>query len=247
MLSLGARADGPAADRHAEPAQFFLDGNSTLADFEIEYFPDVTSRGMLHLACANGNDTLSWDVQGAQVTGIDISDVAIHIAQGTADQAGLDARFLAADVYDLPKDLGQFDIIYMSWGAICWMPDLQRWAEIVRDHLKPGATFGLFEHHPLWEILAVHDGCLAIVGDYFGRASRDLEHTDIAKRPTGSVPDAELTSFVWPVSDVLAALANAGLNIDRFTEGSEAEMYKGLGNQADCLPAFYVIIASKPE
>jgi len=238
-----------AARRNAEPAAFFLAGNTTLDEVEIQFLPDVRSKSLLHLACANGNDSLSWAARGASVTGIDISDVAIRIAQATAEATGMDARFRVADVYNLPADLGRFDIVYMSWGGICWMPDLQRWAETGRDLLRPGGIFALFEHHPLWEILSVHDGKLSVVGDYFSRQPRDIEHTDAAKRPTGcgGDGDADLTSFVWPVSDVLTALTGAGLSIDRFTEGSLAAMYEGLGSQAAFLPAYYAVLASKPD
>jgi len=237
-----------AADRGAKPAQFFLDGGSTLDDFETDYLPDLRGRTLLHLACANGNDSLSLAALGARVTGVDISPVGVQIAQATAAEAQLEARFLAADIYDLPADLGQFDVAYMSWGGICWMPDLQWWAEIVAEHLRPGGTFGLFEHHPIWEILAVRDGGIALAGDYFGRAPHSRQPADPAKRAAGWRPDADvlLTSFVWPVSRVVTALIQAGLSIGTFSEGGLASMYAGLDGDPTWLPAYYVIIASKP-
>src|SRR5262249_54216843 len=93
----------------------------------------------------------------------------------------------------------------------------------------------------------VHDGTLSVVGDYFSRQPRNLDHTDAAKRPTGFSGDADLTSFVWPVSDVLTALSKAGLSIDQFSEGSQAAMYEGLGSQAGFLPAYSAVLASKPD
>jgi 2-polyprenyl-3-methyl-5-hydroxy-6-metoxy-1,4-benzoquinol methylase len=42
------------------------------------------------------------------VVGVDISDVAIALADAYAAATGLDARFIEADVYDLPPDLGDF-------------------------------------------------------------------------------------------------------------------------------------------
>jgi SAM-dependent methyltransferase len=237
-----------AASRHAEPAQFYLDGGSTLADFEADFLPDLRGARLLHLACANGNDSLSLAALGASVTGVDISEAGVRIAQATAAGARLDARFIAADVYDLPAELGQFDVVYMSWGGICWMPDLQRWAEIVASHIRPGGILGLFEHHPVWEILAVRDGGIALAGDYFGRVPHDQEDADPAKRPAGwtSAADAHLTSFVWPVSQVLMAIMGAGLRLDSIAEGAEADMYAGLDGDPTRLPAYYVIIASKP-
>jgi SAM-dependent methyltransferase len=237
-----------AADRGAQPAEFFLAGGSTLDDFEAGFLPDLRGATLLHLACANGNDSLSLAALGARVTGVDISEVGVQIAQATAAEARLDARFIAADIYDLPAELGHFDVVYMSWGGICWMPDLRCWAEIVAGHLRPGGTFGLFEHHPIWEILAVRDGGIALAGDYFGHAGRDQQEADPAKRPAGWKPgaDAHLTSFVWPVSQVVMALLQAGLSITTFTEGGLASMYEGLDAGPTRLPAYYVIIASKP-
>jgi SAM-dependent methyltransferase len=234
-----------AADRGARPAQFFRDGGCTLDDVEVRLLGDVAGTSLLHLACANGNDSLSLAARGALVTGVDISDVAVRLAQATADEAGLDARFIAADVYDLPAHLGQFDIVYMSGGGICWMPDLHRWAEIASAHIRPGGKLALFEHHPLWEILAVRDGGIALAGDYFGREPRELRHADAAKRPVGWRPDVELTTFVWPVSQVVTALIQAGLRIDTFTESAVPDMYRGLDRDPTWLPASYAIIASK--
>jgi SAM-dependent methyltransferase len=232
-----------AGDRNAKPARFFAEGGSTLGDFELALMPALRSTTLLHLACANGNDSLSLAAHGARVTGVDISDVAVRIAQATANEAGLGARFIAADVYDLPADLGQFDIVYMSWGGICWMPDLDRWADIVADHLKPGGSLALFEHHPVWEILAVRDGNPTLIADYFGAVPHP--GTDPAKLAAGATPETELTSFVWPVSQVLAALQQAGLRIDRFAEGADSDMYRGLLPDPSWLPAYYVIIATR--
>jgi SAM-dependent methyltransferase len=233
-----------AAGRDARPASFYRDGGCTLADFELALMPDLQSRTLLHLACANGSDSLSLAVRGARVTGIDISDVAVAVAERTAREAGLDARFIAADVYGLPTGLGEFDIVYMSWGGICWMPDLDRWAAIVAAHLKPGGSLALFEHHPLWEILAVRDGNPVVIGSYFGSAHPG---SDPAKRMTGWTPgsDSELTSFVWPVSQVLTALQRAGLRIESFTESADSSMYPGLQPAPAWLPACYAIIAAK--
>lgn len=233
-----------APDRDARGPEFFLGGNATLEGFEADLVGDVRSTDLLHLACANGNESLSWAVRGARVTGVDISEVATGIAQRTADQAGLDARFITADVYDLPADLGQFDIIYMSWGAICWMPDLRQWAQIVREHLRPGGFLALFEHHPIWEILAVHQGELTLVNDYFSRGP--VRHTDAAKQPTGARTGVDLTSFIWPVSDILASLTSAGLSIGHFSEGASIGMYPGLADRESWLPAYYSVLASRP-
>jgi hypothetical protein len=97
-------------------------------------------------------------------------------------------------------------------------------------------------------VLAVRaEGGLAVAGDYFGRGRPNV-HQDDAKRPTGArgEPDAPaFSAFVWPVSDVVMALVNAGLRLDAFFEAPEPGLYAGLGEAAGALPAYYVIKATK--
>ena len=143
-----------AARRDAKGPQFFLDGNTTLAGFEAELAGDVQARRCCIWPARQATAPLSWAVLGAQVTGADISEVAIGIAQETAQEAQLAGPVHRCRRIRIAGRLGEFDIVYMSWGAICWMPDLGLRARIVRDHLRPGGFLILFEHHPVWEVLA---------------------------------------------------------------------------------------------
>src|SRR5690242_17586261 len=86
-------------------APFFAAGGSLLEDCVLRAAGDVRGLTLLHLQCATGEDTLSWAVAGARPTGADISDAQIVLAQRKAADAGLDVRFLAADIYALPAEL----------------------------------------------------------------------------------------------------------------------------------------------
>lgn len=236
-----------APDRPPQSPQFFLDGGSTLDDFEPGLLPDLPGRRMLHLACANGNDSISWARYGASVTGVDISDVAIETASALARETAADVRFLTADMYELPPELREFDVVYASWGVVCWLPDLDRWARVIVDRLRPGGTFLLCEHHPIWEVLGVRPGGLVVTVDYFGRNDPTERTYDQEKRPTGSTPATPFDAFVWPVSDVVMSLMHAGLHIEEFFEAPTPEMYDGLADGSDRLPAVYVIKATKGQ
>ena len=59
----------------------FLNGESSLQDIEISELGDVSNKSILHLQCHFGMDTLSWARKGANVTGVDISDIAISKAK----------------------------------------------------------------------------------------------------------------------------------------------------------------------
>jgi 2-polyprenyl-3-methyl-5-hydroxy-6-metoxy-1,4-benzoquinol methylase len=238
-----------AGKRAGDPAEFFRDGGVSLEAFEQELAGDVTGRRVLQLACSHGDQVLSWANLGAAAVGIDISDVAIENAKRKAAEAQIAADFRRADMFDLPAGLFDLDIIYFSWGVICWVPNLIAFARILAERLRRGGVVLMADHHPVWEVLAVRgDNHLAVAGNYFGRGIPTAKQDD-AKRPVGARGEAEAPSFsafVWPTSDVVMALVEAGLRLDAFFEVPEPAIYAGLGEVASSLPAYYVIKATKP-
>jgi SAM-dependent methyltransferase len=207
--------------RHAKqpPAIFFAEGNSTLDAREVQAAGDVRGCHLLHLQCSTGEDTLSWSVMGADAIGVDISEEQIKLAQQKAAAAGLSTQFIAADIYALPTDLqmGNFDYVYTSAGVMVWLPDLTRWAQVVAAALKPDGIFLLFEEHPLASCLWIADGELQVESDYFGRSrpqmSRGWRHFQ-----GGEEAKETKVEFSWPLGDIVTALAQAGLRIERLEE-----------------------------
>jgi SAM-dependent methyltransferase len=233
-----------AGRRAGLPLDHFRSGGTTLEDFERELAGDIEGRHVVHLACSFGDEVLSWANLGARATGVDISDVAIGIARDRAVQAGLTADFRCADMLGLPDDLREIDLFYLSWGAICWVPDLTAWATHLAARTRAGGGVLLCDHHPAWEVLAVRgENALAVAGDYFGRQHPNGEQ-DEAKRPAGAGSEI-FQPFVWPISDVVMALVSAGFGLDAFFEAPEPAIYPGLGPVASALPAYYVVKATK--
>ena len=235
-----------APRRVGRAADTFRDGGHVLEPFEVELAGDMAGKRVLQLACSMGDEVLSWSNLGANATGIDISDVAIENARRKAAAAGVEADFRQADMFDLPADLVDIDLIYFSWGAICWVPDLTRFAEIIASRLRVGGAVLAADHHPLWEVVSVRDAAtLEVKADYFGRTTPNATDDD-AKRPIGAHHDRDVppaTSFVWPVSDVITAFLAAGLRLDAFQEFANPSMYAGLGPAASHVPAYYVVKA----
>jgi SAM-dependent methyltransferase len=127
-------------------------GRTSLKSLELQEVGSVTGKSLLHLQCHFGQDTLSWARMGATVTGCDLSDVAIGAARSLAKEHELDAQFVACNVYDLPSHLkGKFDVVFTSYGSIGWLPDLTRWASVLKHFLKPDGFFYMVDFHPvLW-------------------------------------------------------------------------------------------------
>jgi len=115
----------------------FLAGETSLREIELGELSDVQGRRLLHLQCHFGLDTLSWARRGAICTGVDISSVAIQQARELAERTKLDAEFACSDIYSFKRQTAEpFDIVFSSYGAVCWLPDLKRWAEVVASNLS---------------------------------------------------------------------------------------------------------------
>src|SRR5918992_1340625 len=132
----------------------FKAGRINPRDYEIDEVGDVLGKKLLHLQCHFGIDTLSWARLGAIPTGVDYSERAVALARSVAGELGLDARFVLSNVYDLPGVLDErFEVVYTSRGVIGWLPDLDRWAQVIAHLLEPGGIFYMTEGHPiLWTL-----------------------------------------------------------------------------------------------
>jgi 2-polyprenyl-3-methyl-5-hydroxy-6-metoxy-1,4-benzoquinol methylase len=115
-----------------DQAEFFRQGGQTLYPEELRLLGDLQGKSLAHLQCNAGQDTLSLAQFGATATGVDISDQAIGFARQLSKDSGLPATFICADVYDWLEEVGvdgqQFDVVFSSYGALCWLSDLQLWA-----------------------------------------------------------------------------------------------------------------------
>ena len=123
----------------------FKAGKTSLSEIELGELGPLVGEGttLLHLQCHFGLDTLSWARRGAVVTGVDFSGEGIRTARALADEVGLSARatFVAERRRPPPgRAAGRFDVVFTSWGALIWLGDLERWAEVVARFLKPGGT-----------------------------------------------------------------------------------------------------------
>ncbi len=205
---------------HSYDVPSFLRGRSTLRSLELREMGPVKGKTLLHLQCHFGLDTLSWARRGADVTGVDFSPPAIRAAQHLARQVGITARFARSNVYDLPDRLDQrFDIVYTGKGAICWLPDIDRWAAVVAHFLRPGGRFFFLEDHPIVELFPNEADTTELQPKipYFG--ARALREEYDGTYATGAKMRHRVTySWIHPVSELLSALVANGLDIESVRE-----------------------------
>jgi SAM-dependent methyltransferase len=214
-----AASPGYQADRFAADPSFL----SKVVRFDLPLLGDIAGLRGVHLQCHIGTDTISLARLGAQMTGLDFSPAALEQARVIAGRAGADVSFAAADVYDAADVLGEgaFDLVFTGIGALCWLPDIRRWAQVVGRLLRPGGRLFLREGHPmLWALADPRpDGLLVVEYPYFEQA----EPTVFDDPGTYVETDVNFTQNVtheWNhgLGEIITALMDAGLRLTGLTE-----------------------------
>lgn len=128
----------------------FLQGRNTLNEIELEYLQDIKGKKVLHIQCHFGQDSISMARMGAHVTATDISDKAIQKARSLNEICGTDVTFIETDTYSINAHIEeQYDLVFMSYGVACWLPDMKKLAEIIYSRLVPGGKVLAVEFHPV--------------------------------------------------------------------------------------------------
>lgn len=197
----------------------FRSRRDVLRAFEVAEVGDVTGRRLVHLQCHFGLDTLSWAGRGATTVGLDFSVPAVEAARALAAEIGMDSRFVAADVYDAVEALDgeTFDIVYTGLGALCWLPDLTRWAQVVARLLSPGGFLYLAEFHPFADILDDDDG-RTVTHDYFDAGPHVWTDAGSYADPSAATSRNTTVQHNHQLGTVISAIAAAGLRIDLLRE-----------------------------
>lgn len=194
----------------------FLNGKTSLNEIELNLLGDIKGKTILHLQCHFGQDSISLSRLGADVTGVDLSNKAIESAIQIAKDTNSNVKFICCNIYDLPNYLNEkFDIVFTSYGTIGWLPDLDKWAKIIFQFLKPNGQFVFVEFHPV--VWMFDDNFDKIDYRYFNSGA-------IIETESGTYADkkADITQscVVWNhgLSEVVNNLIGNGLEINSLDE-----------------------------
>ncbi len=205
---------------HVKSASYDVDGfkkgRCSLEPIELKVLGDVRGKSLLHLQCHFGLDTLSWARLGAQVTGLDFSQPAIDVARSLSEELNIPARFVCCNLYDAPQHLTeQFDIVFTSYGVLCWLPDIWAWGRTAARFVKPGGTFYIAEFHPTLYIFDEKrpSGDFKVRYPYF-QGQTPLEFEDTGTYADRAAP-IKTHTFEWihSLSDTITALIKGGLTV----------------------------------
>jgi len=216
------RARVHGQDRYYDVAGF-LAGASPLRTLERRLCEDVAGRDLLHLQCHFGLDTLGWVRLGARAVGLDFSPVAITRARELAREAGLPATFVCADVLAPPADLaGRFDLVVATYGVLCWIGAMDRWARTAANALRPGGRLVLVDGHPLMQMFDRRDP-LVLDFPYGDDGPHRFAGVGTYADPQAVLAHPETVQWAHSVGEIVTALCRAGLRVVEVAEHLDSE------------------------
>jgi SAM-dependent methyltransferase len=200
---------------------------SHVVTFDIPRLGSVVDLDVVHLQCHIGTDTLSLFRLGARsVTGLDFSRPALDAAARLAEECGARINYVESELYGAIEELGvgRFDLVYTGVGALCWLPDVRRWGEVVAALLRPGGRLFLREYHPvLWSLADPREDELLVIeypyfeteGVLFSEQQSYVSHDEPLASP-------EIIHFNHGLAEVIMALLDAGMELTAFEEHDTA-------------------------
>ena len=197
----------------------FLSG---VVRFDRPLLGDIRGLRGVHLQCHIGTDTVSLARLGASMTGVDFSAPALEAARALAARAGTHARFLQGDVYSAAAvaGAGAYDLVYTGIGALCWLPSVRRWAQVVADLLAPGGRLFIREGHPvLWSLDETRTDGLVIGYPYFEQAE-PIVFAEEFSYVQSEVALTSTTTHQWNhgLGEIVSAVLEAGLALTGLVE-----------------------------
>ena len=181
----------------------------------------IEGKELIHLQCNTGADSMVLARKGAHVTGVDLVPDNIFYARKLASDLNIgDIRFIESDIMKL-SDIHQdtYDVVFTSEGVLGWLPDLNIWAHTIRKLLRDDGFLYVYDSHPFF---------LAMDEEKLRRAEYDIKYPYFGKSPDAddyiggyaSERKYGVTNYFWmhTVSDIINALASAGLHIEFFNE-----------------------------
>ena len=224
-------------------------GFSTLDATEERIFEELgVARGLAvaQLCCNNARELLSLRLRGAgRCTGFDVSEAFLAQGARLAAAAETHLELVRTSVYDIPAHYsGLYDIVYVTVGALGWMPDLGAFLGAAARLLAPGGALFIYEMHPLLDMLDPDSG-LALKHSYF----RSEPYVNEAE-PDYFDPSQRVTEpsywYHYTLGDLLGGCIRHGLKLEHFEEHPHdvSTVFAHLASER-MLPMSYTLVARR--
>jgi SAM-dependent methyltransferase len=244
-------------NRKIDLHQKFKEARASILDpveTEVLQSLGIRDKNVAHLCCNNGQELISIVNLGAKLgVGFDISDAAIQEAGELAEIANANCQFVRTDVYDIdPKWQNSFDLVYITIGALPWLPELDPFFEIAATLLKPGGLLVIYEGHPFTSLLALddepgydRDNPYKIAYSYF-KTEPWVENSGIDYYGNERYDGHVNYCYTHSLSKILNAVIKSGLNIRSFDEyPHDTSCQFGHLEHDKLIPLSYILVSEK--
>ena len=244
------------APAHAASADYGLERFRTdpghlshIVRFDLPLLGDVAGLDGVHLQCHIGTDTISLARLGARMTGLDFSPASLAEARALAEQTESEVEFFESEVYDAVDVLGagRFDLVFTGIGALCWLPDIRRWGDVVSDLLRPGGRLFIRESHPMLWTLDDRPDLLAVEYPYF-ETREPLVWDEPGTYVETDVSFTQTVTHEWNhgLGEIVTALLDADMAITGLVE-HDSVPYEALPGQMERIGGGEWRLKDRPE
>ena len=194
--------------------------------FEVERLQALKLEGksVAQLCCNNGRELISVKnlFKAGRCVGFDISDEFITQARALNYAAEQDIEFVRVNVLEIPETFtAQFDLVYITIGALGWLPNLEVFIGNISRLLKPGGNLLIYEMHPILDMFDADETAknnpLELKHSYFKRTPI-IETGGLDYYGGSSYESKTMYWFHYKLSDLIGGLIRAGLQITAFDE-----------------------------
>ena len=126
----------------------------------------VEGKRVLDLACGTGEITVELARHGFEVSGVDLSDEMLMVAQEKAMASGVSIPFFQQDMAEL-EGLGQYDCVTIFCDSLNYLrseDSIPKTFNRVHSHLNKGALF-LFDVHSVYKMEKIFQNHTFAVND----------------------------------------------------------------------------------
>ena len=178
----------------------------------------LTGKAVIQLCCNNGREVIAVKKAGAgRCVGVDISDEFIAQGNALANAGGVEVEFVRSSVYDLPSELaGQFDLVYITIGALGWLPDLDEFFNVVANLLQTDGQLLIYEMHPILNMFEAEKG-LVVDASYF-RREPFVEDEGPDYMDPSQIVKGRAYWFSHTLTDIIGGCLKHGLSLTHFAE-----------------------------
>ena len=128
-----------------------------------------------------------------------------------------------------------FDLVYTGIGALCWLPDIARWARTVAALLRPGGRLLVRDGHPMLFSIDETDGARMLIEYPYFERPEPLVFEDATTYVQTDAVFTATQGITWShgIGETITALQDAGLEFTRLAE-HDSVPWEAIPGQMTC-------------